>query len=783
MKKLFLCAALLSTLGAAMAATTAAPKKAVPAQPSITIIKNGVAQSAIYVAPDIMAADIEPVAGQTQAQTDVENKRRSLRNSVNDFALVLQKMSGAKVPIFQRAPVAADKALPIFIGSYAAQKFGPVKKPATYLQGFRVVVGKTGIGLMGQSDESTSYAIYEVLDRLGCRWYLPSEMGEYIPQMKTVSLPAMDFAGAPGTWYRGIWYSTEEFRRRNRMGGFAIEAGHALEYYVSPEQREANPDWRAIIGGKPHATRLKWSHPGVQNAVADAVIKRLDAHYQPSISLSPDDGSSFDESDDKAWDAGDFDPVMNSPSITDRYIKFCNIVAEKVTKKYPDVKLGFLAYVQYTQAPVREKLHHSLVPQIAPINYCRAHAMTDKCVSRQYVRTILEGWAKVSDAISYYNYNFNLAEYSAPYPMMHQMSEELPIIFNNKVKYWQPEGIPNNDSILPGHYLTNRKAWNPNENTKAIFDDFFLHFYGSAEKPMRQYWKIFDDAWIKVDEHAGGGFGHWRRFTPPVMRQARVAMNAALKAANTDIIRRRVVMQDEALKQFELFMQLRWDLNAGRLTDLGPRSEKWLETQVRLGDLYEKQNAFDKVGWAPKTAAGSWFEQFFQPSYLDAERITNNFEWISLSLRDWKYFVDKENAGEANGLQNATYNDATWKTTDVGIDTWAKLEIPNYYGPVWYRSEVRVPAIPAGKKTFLWVSTEDGNIKVWVNGQLVPYVDEKGVVMDEFKNGYCKPLSFDISAMLKPGATNQITIRGTRVFINELGTGGLQGPVYLYREK
>ena len=83
MKKLFLCAALLSTLGAAMAATVAAPKtapriapkKAAPAQPQITIIKNGVTKSAIYVAPAIMAADVEPVAGQTQAQTDIENTR------------------------------------------------------------------------------------------------------------------------------------------------------------------------------------------------------------------------------------------------------------------------------------------------------------------------------------------------------------------------------------------------------------------------------------------------------------------------------------------------------------------------------------------------------------------------------------------------------------------------------------------------------------------------------------------------------------------------------------
>ena len=44
------------------------------------------------------------------------------------------------------------------------------------------------------------------------------------------------------------------------------------------------------------------------------------------------------------------------------------------------------------------------------------------------------------------------------------------------------------------------------------------------------------------------------------------------------------------------------------------------------------------------------------------------------------------------------------------------------------------------------------------------------------------PIS-DVTAAIKPGADNQITIKGTRTFINELGTGALLGPVYLYSEK
>jgi len=749
----------------------------------LILSQDGAAKAVICATPDVMAEDRKLAAAAPYSESQAETQRRRLRESVKDLSYYLEKMSEAKFEVRTSAPDASDKRVPILVGSPAVEKFGPVKQKAPYAQGFRVVVAPDGIGLLGESDEATSYAIYELLDRLGCRWYLPSELGEEIPRLKTVALPPMDFAGAPGTWYRGVWYSSEEFQRRNRLGGFPIATGQVMENYVTKAQREEHPDWRAVIKGQPSATRLKWSHPGVQQAVADAVIVSLDKHYQPSISLSPEDGVDFDESDDKAWDAGDFDPVMDTASITDRFVKFANIVAEKVVKKYPDVKLGFLAYVQFFQAPVREKLHPNLVPQLAPINYCRAHAMTDACLSRQHVKTALEAWSKASPSLSYYNFMYNLAEISAPYPMMHQMSEELPLLYANKVKYWQPEGTPDNDAILPGHYLSLRLAWDPGQKPQAVLDEFFHRFYGSAEAPMRRYWQQWDDAWTKVDEHAGGGFSYVRRFTPEVMKAARATMDEALRAANTVTEYRRVKMQDDALVQFERFMQLRWDLNEGRLANLGPLSLKWMASQLHLGDEYEKQFAFDKVSWAPETGAGRWFKSFFQPSYLDGTRIAKECTVITPPLRQWKYAVDKDKAGEGQNWQGADYKDADWKSTDVGVETWSTLGIENYYGPVWYRSAVKVPAVPKDKKVFLWVSSADGDVKVFVNGQLAPYLGEKGVTQEESKGSYCKPLSFDITAAIKPNASNLVSIRGTRVFINELGTGGLLGPVYLYREK
>jgi hypothetical protein len=410
--------------------------------------------------------------------------------------------------------------------------------------------------------------------------------------------------------------------------------------------------------------------------------------------------------------------------------------------------------------------------------------MTDTaiCPSRPQIRPMIEGWAKVAPRLSYYNYMFQLAEVSVPYPMMHQMKAELPILYANHVAFWQPETLPNFDSVLPGMWLTIRKAWNPQADSDAILNDFFTRFYGAASTPMRRYWQLFDDAWTNVPEHAGSGWGHMRRFTPDVMKAARAAMDNALAAAATPAEYYRVKLQDESLRQFERFMQLRWDLAEGRLQNMQWRSREWMGVQLALGDEYSANYAFTQTRWSSLTVAGGYFWNWFGQTYENAGAIADNDAIISPPLRTWKYQVAEKQDGRALGWQNENFDDATWKTTDPIIDTWYDLGLENYYGAVWYRQSTKLPAVPQGKKIYLWIPSEDGDIELFVNGQHVPYVDDKGASKEYF-SGYGVPASFDITAFARPGTVNQITTVGTRTSLNELGTGGLMGPVYLYRGK
>ncbi|MGH7134863.1 MAG: DUF4838 domain-containing protein, partial [Pirellulales bacterium] len=372
----------------------------------------------------------------TFRQREDEAQRQRLRESVKDLARVLGVMSGATIEVRTDDPPADDRRVPILIGEGGGQRFGAPQKTAPYKQGFRYVVSAKGVGLYGASDLASSYAIYELLDRLGCRWYLPGELGEVIPQMKTVSLADAEISAAPDTIFRNVWYADDAYRRRNRMGGLALSAGHALEFYFTKEDREQHPEWKAEIGGKPDPHRLKWSSPSLADALAEKILARHANDPQPSYSLSPDDGTTWDESkDDTAIDASDFDPIFQKLSKTDRLMVLCNRVAAKVAAKDPEVLLGMLAYVDYTRPPVRESVHPNIVPQLAPITYSRAHPMTDDRVpGNQDLRYLIEGWGKKARMTSMYFYGWFLAEPSAPNPMTTKWSIDAPIVFENNCR-------------------------------------------------------------------------------------------------------------------------------------------------------------------------------------------------------------------------------------------------------------------------------------------------------------------------------------------------------------
>ena len=752
-----------------------------------TLVADGQPRAAVFVSErvwDDATKNPEP-AGVWRSLMPEDNRRR-LRESVRDLVGVVERMSGAKLPVEVGAPKAGDARVAILIGELATAKFGLPAKKAEYQQGLRIVVGNNTVGLIGESDLATSYAVYTLLDQLGCRWFLPSAMGEVLPISKTITLKEQDVSTAPYTIDRSLTYSDNDFARRNRLGGMELSAGHALEFAVPKELRTQHPEIKAIIGGKPHDHYVKWTHPLVAEAITKTLLDKLAKEPETkTLSLSPDDGATWDESDDTKFDAGDFDPSLQTVAKADRLMVLCNRIAAAIAPKYPDVKFGMLAYVDYTRPPVREKPHPAIVPQIAPITFTRAHPLNDPGEpNNKSFQQLIEGWGKVVPATSYYFYGFYLAEVSSPNPMLTKWGHDIPFIYQRGAcRYWQPETLTNFDTSLHAHWLGLRMAWDPSQKPEAIVDEINSRLYGHAGAAMSAYWRHIDDTWVKVPEYAGCGFGHLRRWNVEKLTEARRLMNAGRAACTADAETARVKLADDSLAAFEMLMQQRRDLADGRWSTLAEQVTAYRDRMIELGKHYEPQFAFTKMGWTgEKTLNVIYFDVFYGATHNDAARVAKQFKVIAAPLKQWRFQTDKDNTGEAAGWSKPEFDDSAWKTTDCVVDTWSSLGLHNYMGSAWYRMKVKLPPLIAGKKTFLWIGSTDGRVKVFVNGQHVPHINDKGEKADSV-SGHCQPFSFDISAAAKPDAENSISLFCTREIVNELGTGGLLAPAAVYVER
>jgi hypothetical protein len=754
-----------------------------PASP-ITLGSDGKSRAVVVVSPRVMENDhdISKIPGRSRdAQRELD--RRRLRESARDLSVYLGKLGGTPpAEIVTSAQVVPAGKIPIYVGELAAEKFGPVGKTFPGKQAFRYVAGQRGLGLYGESDLASSYAIYELLDKLGCRWFIPGELGECIPSVERLEVNPEDYAKAPGTLCRQIWAADDAFRRRNRLGGINLQTGHALEGYLTKKDREAHPEFRAIVDGVPAEKRLKWSSKEVAHAIAEKITARLDKVPQDSVSLSPDDGAKFDESDDRKLDAGDFDPTFQTVSLTDRLMVLCNRIAGEVVKHHPDTLFGVLAYVQYTRPPVREKLHPNLIPQIAPISYDRAHPITDESApNNAEYRKLLEGWARVAPRISYYPYAYYLAEISAPYPLIRKWSVDLPLYYKNNCAFWQPETTANFETTMHGLYLGMRLAWDPSQDPKAIIRELNERFYGNAAPAMTAYWNYIDSLWVDVPEYTGGDFGYLLRFTPEVMARARELIDAAVAACRTDLERERVKLAEVSFRQFEKYMKLREDYAAGRFARLAEENEAYRQELIALSQQYKDNYAFSAASWAKKsTHALVWHDDFKTVSYEDASRIANEFLILTEPLR-FKFREDPNDHGGEQGWGAGEFDDSNWKETNPAVETWSTLGLYDYFGTVWYRRKLTLSDLPPGKKVFLWLGGTDGSAEVFVNGKEIPHVDPKTGETKVFR-GFCRPVSFEITDALGEGE-NLIAIRTKRDFTNEIGTGGLLGPVVIYREK
>lgn len=110
--------------------------------------------------------------------------------AIEELVNYIKKISGAELPVVRLKK--GDK-LPagnlILMGAELARKDGNGKTlDKLHRDGYIIKAKGNKLYLSGQRARGTLYSVYTLLESLGCRWVMPTEFGDFIPSMQTISI-------------------------------------------------------------------------------------------------------------------------------------------------------------------------------------------------------------------------------------------------------------------------------------------------------------------------------------------------------------------------------------------------------------------------------------------------------------------------------------------------------------------------------------------------------------------------------------------------------------------
>lgn len=155
------------------------------------------------------------------------------------------------------------------------------------------------------------------------------------------------------------------------------------------------------------------------------------------------------------------------------------------------------------------------------------------------------------------------------------------------------------------------------------------------------------------------------------------------------------------------------------------------------------------------------------PSTEEVERLRQAYQGKQLPKEGWRFQLDPEDQGMEAEWFAAGLDDSDWE--EIGIEAaWQEFDY-DYIGPAWYRREIEVPELlTRADRLEIAFQGVDETARVWVDGE---FVGEH----DQGSGGWNVPFSLDITDIIQPGETHQITVRVE----NTAGAGGIWQPVWI----
>jgi len=714
-----------------------------------------------------------------------------------DLQSAIEKMTGVKVKVLSDAlenQNALESSQPLLIVGQLAlsldptlrETLGRIQKPNPALRSDAIVLRRTAnrVYLAGKNTDAHAYAVSELLHRWGCRWYLPTEIGECIPEHQELSVGELEYAYASPFEVRRYWLSwlgdnsgKAEFMRQNRFNDLSVPNGHILGQYT----KELIPPGKSMFN-------VPISEDKTAEHVANQVLENFKAGND--VQLGMEDGLyESDSPQDKELIALQYDKYFQTQSYTDAFMVFYNKVARILQDKAPEsnARIGFLAYSNITLPPLRvDKAAKPLVAYLAPIDFDPIHSMDDpRSAPRRELKEILYRWAQIMEGrVVIYDYDQSMLVWrDIPNPS-HQA-------FAKDVQHYRKAGILGVDTESRGAtattflnlYFRGQLLWNPDANVETLLEEFYPKFYGPASKPMQEYWSAIYRAWDSTLATEHEYFVAPSIYTPELIATLKDKLQLAeqlispLEAKQDRNSKRYVQRVRFARLQFDLLEAYMAMVQAANTQadyqSAVAQGKRGLEIREQLTELNPTFTTYKKIG----ESGYAWWPGEVQ-QYQELIPWTDGSKGTRIANLPlvWSFRTDPANQGLEQTWQTKAV-DGSWRTLRTDLYAQAQgivtEDYQSYSGHLWYDTQIELTAEQIQGPIHLRFPGIFNECWLYVDGIEVAHRPFKGLW---WLNDYRFEWDVDLTGKLKPGR-NRFTVR----LYNPHHFGGMFRRPFLYR--
>jgi hypothetical protein len=448
-----------------------------------------------------------------------------------------------------------------------------------------------------QLEYGTTNAVYTFLqDRLGVRWFWPGELGEDVPQGKTIALDPFKFRYHPQVRARGGAFNFSQLSnkgygrahdwtriQRLQLGSLSISGGHAFGdwwerlHETQPELFALQPDGTRSGHPSPKNVKLCQSNPAVWKQWLADVEHQLEQDPNATVfNGSPNDGWSSGHcvcENCRAWDHPDGEPRLmhwhhfreERPALSDRHVTFANQLAALLRKRYPDKDyyVMMLSYGHSRPAPIEARPAENVIMASVANFYGRTHLVDRGSTWGTTHREQFASWGKLAHQVAWRPNTGSPAGWQQGLPdvSIQQTIEDIQFAAENRCigiyidaiwEHWATQG--------PQLYVTAQLFWDPSKDGQAILEDYYRRAFGPAAADVRTYFETLETARMKfVEEHGygGGAFNFPQLYTEELLREAGGHLQTAAEKVGDapEIHRKRVEFIQAGLTFTELLME------------------------------------------------------------------------------------------------------------------------------------------------------------------------------------------------------------------------------------